>query len=108
MAGNADTVLDPMVANRVANDHRTTADNINRQKATFDNAVNSMDDVCEGAMMRALLNARDAWVAEVSAIVADLQEMAGNVDGTVQDFDQQDHDNASQLGAVGLNILKDI
>ena len=45
---------------------------------------------------------------EVNAIVADLREMAGNVDGTVQDFDQQDHDNASQVGAVGLNILKDI
>lgn len=108
MAGNANTVLDPGTANRVANDHRNTADNVDRQKVTFNDAVDLMDDACDGAMIKALREARDEWVKEVNAIVADLREMAGNVDGTVQDFDQQDHDNASQVGAVGLNILKDI
>lgn len=108
MAGNANTVLDPAVANRVANDHRSTADDVDREKAKFNDAVDLMDDACEGDMIRALLDARDAWVNEVNTIVADLREMAGNVDGTVQDFDAQDHVNAGQIGAVGLDILRDI
>ncbi|WFE25470.1 type VII secretion target [Solwaraspora sp. WMMD791] len=108
MAGNANTTLDPAVAIRVANDHRSTADDIDRQKNSFDDAVNVLDDVCDGAMMKALREARDSWMSEVNAIIADLREMAGNVDGTVQDFDEQDHANAGQIGAVGLNILKDI
>lgn len=108
MAAISNTVLDPAVANKVANDHRSTADDIDRQKAGFSDAVDLMDDACDGAMMRALVDAREAWVKEVNAIVADLREMAGNVDGTVQDFDAQDHMNASQVGAVGLDILRDI
>ncbi|ROO63203.1 excreted virulence factor EspC (type VII ESX diderm) [Micromonospora sp. Llam0] len=108
MAGITNTVLDPVVANRVASDHRSTADDVDRQKATFNDAVDLMDGACEGAMIRAVLSARETWVKEVDAIVADLREMAGNVDGTVQDFDAQDHANASQVGAVGLDILRDI
>lgn len=108
MAGITTTTLDPAVAIRVASDHRSTADDIDRQKTTFNQAVDMMDDACDGSMMKALREAREAWMSEVTAIVADLREMAGNVDGTVQDFDEQDQANAGQIGAVGLDILKDI
>jgi hypothetical protein len=109
MAGpNANTKLDPAVANRVAGDHRETAASVDQEKKNFNDAVDLMDEHCDGAMMRALLDAREAWISELSAIIADLNEMAGNVDGTVQDFDAQDYANAGQLGSVGVDILKDI
>ena len=109
MAGqNANTQLDPNVASRVAGDHRETASNVDREKTNFNNAVDEMDDHCDGAMMRALLDARDAWTEELKKIIADLNEMAGNVDGTVQDFDAQDYANAGTVGKVGVDILRDI
>jgi hypothetical protein len=109
MAGqNANTKLDPAIANRVAGDHRETASNVDREKTSFNNAVDLMDEHCDGAMMRALIDARDAWTSELQAIIADLNEMAGNVDGTVQDFDAQDYANAGSVGKVGVDILRDI
>jgi hypothetical protein len=109
MAGqNANTKLDPAIANRVAGDHRETAGNVDREKTNFNNAVDLMDEHCDGAMMRALIDARDAWTSELQAIIADLNEMAGNVDGTVQDFDAQDYANAGSVGKVGVDILRDI
>ena len=107
-SANSNTSLDPAVANKVASDHRETAGNVDAEKTKFNNAVDLMDDYCDGAMMRALINARDNWTAEVTRIVADFNEMAGNVDGTVQDFGQQDQDNAGQLGSVGSGIFADI
>ncbi|MFC0530928.1 hypothetical protein [Phytohabitans kaempferiae] len=108
MAANQNTDLDPVVANKVANDHRSTADDVDRQKASFSDAVDLMDDACEGDMIRALVDAREAWVHEVNLIVADLRDMAGNVDGTTGDFGVQDHANAGGIGAAGVDILRDI
>ncbi|SDT66456.1 hypothetical protein [Actinoplanes derwentensis] len=105
---NANTKLDPSVAGRVATDHRETAVDVGLEVQHFDEAVAVMDEHCDGAMMRALLSARDSWVSELKLIIADLNTMAGNVDGTIQDFDQQDYDNAGQIGTVGVSILKDI
>ncbi|MEU8086523.1 hypothetical protein AB0B57_23290 [Micromonospora sp. NPDC049101] len=105
---NGNTTLDPRTANRVAGDHRQTAGDVDAAKNRFSAAVDLMDDYCDGAMIKALLEARDDWMEEVTRIVADLNEMAGNVDGTVQDFDEQDLANAGQVGAIGVGILKDI
>jgi hypothetical protein len=102
------TKLDPIVANRVAGDHRETAANIGQQMAKFNGAVDLMEEYCDGQMMKALTDARDAWSAELKLVIADLNEMAGNVDGTVQDFDETDHANAGQIGQVGVGILRDI
>ncbi|MGC4879761.1 hypothetical protein ACLQ26_26275 [Micromonospora sp. DT43] len=102
------TELDPVVANSVARQHHDTASLVSAERQKFSAAVDVLDDSCNGAMMRALLSARDAWMDEVSRIVADLGEMAGNVDGTVGDFDEQDYVNAGGVSAVGQDILKDI
>ncbi|MFF0151799.1 WXG100 family type VII secretion target [Micromonospora sp. NPDC005203] len=105
---NGNTTLDPRTANRVAGEHRQTAGDVDSAKSRFGAAVDLMDDYCDGAMIKALLEARENWMKEVTRIVADLNEMAGNVDGTVQDFDEQDLANAGQVGAIGVGILKDI
>jgi hypothetical protein len=105
---NANTTLSPAVANRVAGDHRETAASVDGEKTKFGSAVDLMDDHCTGAQMKALMDAREAWTSELNQIIADLNEMAGNVDGTVQDFDAQDYANAGNVGKVGVNILHDI
>jgi hypothetical protein len=103
---NGNTSLDPNVAGRVAEDHRNTATSIGTdQVKKFQDAVDYMDQNCDGAMMRALLKAQSAWNDELKLIVADLNEMAGNVDGTIQDFDAQDYANAGGVGKVGVGIL---
>ncbi|MGW5578510.1 hypothetical protein [Micromonospora chokoriensis] len=102
------TSLDPAVATKVAANHRDTADGVDRERNQFTNAVDDIEAGCSGEMIRELMKARDSWMEELSLIVADLREMAGNVDGTVQEFDQQDYDNANQLGRIGLDILRDI
>ena len=105
---NTNTTLEQSVATRVAGDHRETAASVDGEKTKFGAAVDLMDDYCTGAMIKALLDAREAWTSELNQIIADLNEMAGNVDGTVQDFDAQDYANAGQVGKVGVDILRDI
>jgi uncharacterized protein YukE len=105
---NGNTNLAPDVATKVANDHRTTADDVGKEQNNFNAAVDEMDDVCTGDMMTALLAARDEWTKGLTAVIADLVDMAGNVDGSIHDLTQRDQDNAGAIGKVGVGILADI
>ncbi|WP_285691443.1 hypothetical protein [Actinoplanes sp. NBRC 103695] len=105
---NTNTNLDPVVATRVAGDHRETAANVGREQANFSTAVDLMDDQCSGAMLRAVLDARDAWTEQLNRIIGDLNGMADNVDGSVQDIDLSDQQNAGAIGNIGADILRDI
>lgn len=108
MAANSNTALEPAVAYKVATDHRQTADDISRQKDAFSDAVDLMDDACDGDMIKALRDSRDRWVQEVNEVVRNLEAMAGNVESASKDIETRDQDNADPIGRIGLDILRDI
>ncbi|WP_433388595.1 hypothetical protein [Micromonospora sp. KLBMP9576] len=90
------------VAHLIAQNHRDTGADIEKERSRFESAVDAMDDHCTGAMMKALIEARNTWSQELTNITRDLNVMAEQVDRSASSIQSQDSDNAGGLTSTGI------